>query len=88
VLVRRGQRGGARYELAPEIGIPTNIRNTDAELHQMALQLVRTGTVTNARLRAETGIDRQLLRCLVDAGKLVQRGSKRGTRYELPGAAS
>jgi ATP-dependent DNA helicase RecG len=88
VLMRRGQRGGARYELAPEIGIPTNIRHTDTELDEIALRLARTGQVTNARLRAEAGLDRQLalhvLRRLVDAGRLVQHGSRRGTRYELP----
>lgn len=92
VLVRHGQRGGARYELAPEIGIPTNIRHTDADLDEIALRLARTGAVTNARLRVETGVDRLLalhvLRRLVDAGKLVQLGSKRGTRYELPRAPS
>jgi predicted HTH transcriptional regulator len=86
--MRRGQRGGARYELAPEIGIPTNIRHTDTELDEIALRLARTGQVTNARLRAEAGLDRQLalhvLRRLVDAGRLVQHGSRRGTRYELP----
>jgi ATP-dependent DNA helicase RecG len=88
VLVRRGQRGGARYVLAPEIGIPTNIRHTDAELDEIALRLARAGAVTNAQLRAETGIDRQLalrtLRRLADAGKLVQHGTKRGTSYRLP----
>lgn len=88
VLTQRGERGGARYELAPEIGIPTNIRHTDAELDEVALQLARSGPVTNARLRAETGADRQaalrVLRRLVDAGALIQRGAKRGTRYELP----
>lgn len=30
LLVRRGQRDGSRYEPAPHIGIPTNIRHTDA----------------------------------------------------------
>jgi ATP-dependent DNA helicase RecG len=88
VLTQRGKRGGARYELAPEIGIPTNIRHTDAELDEVALQLARSGPLTNARLRDETGADRQValrvLRRLMDAGKLVQRGTKRGTRYELP----
>lgn len=87
-LVQCGQRGGARYELAPEIGIPTNIRHTEAELDEVALQLARTGAVTNARLRTETGADRQValavLRRLVDSGDLVQLGTKRGTRYELP----
>jgi ATP-dependent DNA helicase RecG len=88
VLVRRGQRGGARYELAPEIGIPTNVRHTDTELDEIALRLAGAGAITNAQLRAETGVDRQLaldvLRRLVDTGKLVQHGTKRGTRYELP----
>lgn len=92
VLVQRGQRGGARYELAPEIGIPTDIRHTDAELDQLALQLARSGPVTNARLRSETGADRQdalrVLRRLVDKGELVQLGAKRGTRYVLPSESS
>lgn len=88
VLVRRGERGGADYHLAPDLGVPARIRHTDTELEQIALTLAEQGAVTNAFLRERTGLDRQealkVLRRLVDRGELQQRGQKRGARYELP----
>lgn len=86
VLTQRGERGGAEYLIAPDLGVPARIRHTDFELDQIALQLAAQGPVTNAILRDRTGLDRQealrVLRRLVDQGELVQRGEKRGVRYE------
>ncbi|MBK5224800.1 MAG: putative DNA binding domain-containing protein [Acidimicrobiia bacterium] len=88
VLVQLGQRGGAEYQIAPSVGIPARIRHTDAELEALALDLARHQPLTNALLRQESGLDRlqalNVLRRLVDRGALVQRGQRRGTRYELP----
>lgn len=56
---------------------------------EAALNLARrTGNVTNMKLREITNITadeaRAVLRELVDAGRLVQRGRKRGAHYVLP----
>jgi ATP-dependent DNA helicase RecG len=87
VLVGRGERGGAAYHLAPDIGVPARVHHTDAALEEIALELARNGVVTNASLRARTGLDRhkalKVLRRLVDHGDLVQRGQKWGVHYEL-----
>lgn len=88
VLIQHGERGGSEYRIAPSVGIPARIRHTDDELDQIALDLARRRPVTNAILRQETGLDRlqalTVLRRLVDRGKLVQVGERRGSRYELP----
>jgi ATP-dependent DNA helicase RecG len=88
VLVQQGERGGAQYLIAPDLGVPARIRHTDAELEGIALSLAQHGPVTNAQLRERSGLDRQearaVLRRLVDRGELVQLGAKRGTRYVLP----
>lgn len=88
LLVRRGERGGAEYHIAPDLGVPARIRHTDDELDGAALSLARQGPVTNALLRELTGLDRQqalrVLRRLVRRGALRQAGTKRGVRYELP----
>jgi predicted HTH transcriptional regulator len=92
LLVRRGERGGAEYRIAPNLGVPSRIRHTDEELDQLALDLARERPVTNSSLREHTGLDRQealrVLRRLVERGELVQRGQKRGARYELSGPPS
>lgn len=88
VLSQHGERGGAEYRLDPMVAVPARIRHTDAELDTIALGLARSGPVTNAMLRAGTGLDasraRAILKRLVERGELVQRGSRRGTRYEVP----
>jgi ATP-dependent DNA helicase RecG len=87
VLVRQGERGGAQYLIAPDLGVPARIRHTDAELEAIALALAGRGPVTNALLRERTGLHSQearaVLRRLVDSGQLEQLGEKRGTRYVL-----
>ena len=88
VLARQGERGGAQYLIAPDLGVPARIRHTDAELDALALSLAGRGPVTNALLRERTGLGsheaRAVLRRLVDRGQLVQLGERRGTRYVLP----
>lgn len=88
VLVQQGERGGAQYLISPDLGVPARIRHTDSELDAIALELAKHGAVTNASFRERSGVGRQealaVLRRLVERGKLVQRGSKRGTRYERP----
>ncbi len=88
LLIQLGERGGAQYLIAPELGIPARIRHTDDELDAMALSLAQDGPVTNAVLRERSGLDRHealaVLRRLVDRGDLIQVGEKRGTRYVAP----
>ena len=88
VLIQQGERGGAVYLIAPNLGVPARIRYTDAELDDIALELASHAPLTNTGLRERTGLDRQealrVLRRLIDRGALLQRGERRGTRYELP----
>ncbi|MGO9028928.1 MAG: ATP-binding protein [Acidimicrobiales bacterium] len=88
VFEQRGERGGAQYVLAPTAGAPVRIRHSDEELDQIVLELARNLPVTNALVRDHTGLDRldalDLLRRLVQSGRLTQEGTRRGTRYLLP----
>lgn len=88
VLIQQGERGGAAYLIAPDLGVPARIRYTDAELDEIALELASHAPLTNRGLRDRTGLDRQealrVLRRLIERGALLQRGERRGTRYELP----
>ena len=85
VLVRQGERGGAQYLVAPDLGVPARIRHTDAELDELAMSLARQGPVTNALLRQRSGLDRHealaVLQRLVERGRLEQIGERRGSRY-------
>ena len=87
VLVRRGQRGGSTYHVAPDLGVPARIRHTDDEIDELIIGYAQQGQVTNALVRERTGLDRQAaltaLQRLVERGRLVQLGERRGTRYEL-----
>ena len=89
-LVQRGERGGAEYRISPEIGPPPGLRMSDTDLDELVLELAREGSVTNARVRERTGLDRTgaraLLARLVSEGRLEQRGERRGTHYVLPEA--
>lgn len=90
ILLQIGERGGAEYRIDPSVSVPARIRHTDPELDEIALDMVAEAPLTNARLRQETGLDaaqaRKVLRRLVEQGDLIQRGSRRGTRYEAPGS--
>lgn len=88
IIVMFGTRGGAEYRIAPAVGIPSRIRYTDSELDEIALARAARGRLTNAALRAETGLNPQealkVFRRLLDRNLLVQRGTKRGTHYVRP----
>lgn len=84
-LVQRGQRGGALYVLARDLGPPAGLSLDQEELQRVVLAMAAEGRVTNEAVRARTGLDRArvlaLLGALVDAGALVRHGSRRGTYY-------
>jgi ATP-dependent DNA helicase RecG len=85
ILVQQGDRGGAQYVVSPSMGMPARIRYSEAELEEAVLALADSGPITNALVRDRTGLDRlaalALMRRLVQEGKLVQEGQRRGTRY-------
>jgi ATP-dependent DNA helicase RecG len=87
VLVRRGQRAGSTYHIAPTLGVPARIRHTDDEVDEVIIDLASHGPITNEQVRQRTGLDRQAalvaLKRLVSQGRLIQTGERRGTRYEL-----
>ncbi len=88
-LEQRGTRGGAAYALRESLEPPAGLRLSSQELATLVLADVRderTPALTNARVRALTGLDRgdalALLDSMVGAGQLRRVGIKRGTRYE------
>jgi ATP-dependent DNA helicase RecG len=87
LLVQHGQRGGATYTLAASIGAPAGLRLTPEELADVILGMAREEPLTNAKVRARTGLERaealRVLDQLVRAGKLERIGARRGTRYVL-----
>ena len=93
VFEQHGKRGGAQYVIAPDLSIPTRVRFSDDELDAEVLEMARArGQVTNADVRAATGLDRsgalQVLVRLIQAGRLERRGERRGAHYvpKGPGA--
>ncbi len=90
LLVRSGERGGTRYQLASELAPPAGLRLTREDLREIVLEMASQKPVTNALVRERTGLDRQdvlmLFAELVDDGALVRVGERRGTRYVLPDA--
>lgn len=80
LIQQHGTRGKAYYTLGD-----LEIRRSPAAI---VLELARSARVTNALVREATGTDRDqaraILRDLVAEGRLVQRGARRGTYYELP----
>jgi len=86
VFQRRGERGGAQYVIAPNLSVPTRVRFSDEELDVEVLEMAQArGRVTNADVRAATGLDRSgaldVLARLVEAGHLERRGERRGAHY-------
>ena len=85
-----GERGGAAYVLATAVKAPAAFRMSRADLRAFVLDLAAEGPLTNARVRAETGLDRietfRLLDRLVQEGRLRRRGEKRGSHYVLRAA--
>jgi ATP-dependent DNA helicase RecG len=91
-LQQHGERGGASYILTRGLEPPAGLRLTAEELGDLVLADARnseTPLLTNARVRALTGLERtealSLLERLMREGRLRRVGSRRGTRYEPAG---
>jgi ATP-dependent DNA helicase RecG len=88
-LEQRGQRGGASYHLSGSLRPPAGLRLGPAELADLVEGLAAEGPISNETVRDATGLDRgealAVLKRLVEAGRLVQTGRRRGTRYHIPG---
>ena len=88
-LSQSGTKGGAVYRLAGDLAPPAGLRLGPEQLADLIEELAQDRPVTNALVREHTGLDRaeaiRLLNDLVRQGRLVQVGSRRGTRYVLPG---
>jgi ATP-dependent DNA helicase RecG len=86
-LEQVGVRGGATYLLARAVRAPAAFRLSKDDLASFVLELAAEEPLTNAKVRAATGLDRvetfRLLDELVRAGTLVRRGEKRGAHYVL-----
>lgn len=89
-LTQQGERGGAVYRLEGDLEPPAGLRLGKEELKDLVCSLAEDGPVSNADVRARTGLDRidalRLLQELVAEGRLAQGGLRRGTRYALPEA--
>ncbi len=88
-LEQRGERGGATYRLEGSLEPPAGLRLGPEELASLIENLAAEGPISNADVRAATGLDRvearELLGRLVKESRLVQTGQRRGTRYLLSG---
>jgi len=88
LLIQEGTRGGASYRPAEHLGIPAGVRLDRSELEVQTVALAASGAITNTDVREAFGLDRAqasgLLQTLVQSGRLVKLGSKRGTRYVVP----
>ena len=85
---QRGERGGATYHLEESLSPPAGLRLDKDELAAAVEAMAAERPLTNASVRNATGLGRgevkYLLRQLVDQGRLVKVGERRGTRYVLP----
>lgn len=84
-LQQSGERGGASYLLAKELGPPAGIQLSSTELEALVVALATDGRVTNEQVRSRTGLDRgqvlALLSRLVEKGRIKKHGERRGTYY-------
>lgn len=87
LLVRSGRTAGTQYHLSESLAPPAGLRVSRDDLGQILLDMAASGPITNAQVRARTGLDRidvlSLFEELVDAGALRRLGERRGTRYVL-----
>lgn len=85
---QRGERGGATYHLEESLAPPAGLRLDRDELATVIEGMAAERPLTNAEVRKATGLERgevkYLLKRLVDEGRLVKIGERRGTRYRLP----
>lgn len=85
---QQGERGGTAYYLEPSLAPPAGLRLDRDELTMAVETMAAEQPITNAAVRDATGLERgevkYLLKRLVDQGRLVKVGERRGTRYRLP----
>lgn len=90
LLIQRGERGGARYLISPDLGPPPGLLLSDEEIDSLVVDLARKGPITNEVVRKRTGLSPSqalaVLARLVAAGRLDRRGERRGANYVLPGS--
>ena len=88
LLAQHGDRGGATYTLVDHFAPAVAYRLSPSQIADLLLKAAKESALTNQRVRDLTGLTREharaALRGLVNQGRLVQRGSRRGTTYELP----
>jgi len=88
LLRQEGERAGARYYLRQGLLPPAVSPLTRAEIEEVVLRMASDGPVTNESVREGTALDRAqaltVLQGLVEDGRLVMVGERRGTRYVLP----
>jgi ATP-dependent DNA helicase RecG len=92
-LQRTGERGGTLYRLAQGLNVPAGLRLTRSELKDVVCSHAVAGRqITNTTVRGVTSLPREevkgLLRELVEEGRLVLIGEKRGAHYKTPEAAA
>lgn len=91
-LEQRGTRGGATYHLEGSLAPPAGLRLGPMELADLVETMAAEDAISNADVRAATGLDRSEVRALlgklVKEERLLQSGERRGTRYQAAGKSS
>ena len=84
-LTQVGERGGSTYILSPSVRAPAAFRLSPSDLEDFVVSMAQQEPLTNARVRGVTGLDRaetlRVLDKLVNEGRLMRLGEKRGTYY-------
>lgn len=92
LLRRQGERAGAQYLLNASLNPPAGLLLNLDELEKIVLRLAAEGPIDNTTVRSRTGLERHraaaMLGRLVAEGRLERTGTRRGTRYHLPGHRS
>ncbi|MCY3569438.1 MAG: putative DNA binding domain-containing protein [Chloroflexi bacterium] len=87
LLRQAGAGAGTTYTLSPATTSPNEVRHAPREHEAQVLDMALQGPVTNADIRARTGLGRaavvQIFNRLLASGQLERCGSKRGTHYVL-----
>ena len=87
-LEQQGSRGGVTYRLEKSLAPPAGLRLDRAELAAALEAMAAEAPLTNTSVRKATGLDRgevkYLLKQMVEQGRLLKIGERRGTRYRLP----
>ncbi len=88
-LYQEGRRAATSYVLESSLAPPAGLRLSAEELETLVFEIAQEGEpLTNAKVRARTGLDRvetlRVLDALVRAGRLIRQGERRGSRYVVP----